>query len=357
MAVKTDDKGWLGRIRSATKEAKDTWKADQEQRRAAGRAEKSVILDPRDVQGDYDASRLLFTTLGGKLRKITADDLYAFRRNIQTVQQRYAKGITARQVIDLSQADGLGDLERARRQITHAIPVSFARGEMHFITNASKESKAKRHHVLVRFLSFGAAAASGKQTPAKAAHWLRKQPLAFDCDCGRHRYWFRYIASIGGFAAGRAETGFPKIRNPGLRGVACKHVLRVMAEIDKGALPVQNLLERTIDAAQNREGDTGVKVSISQDDAERLAQAAGGAGIEAGLSARAKFGLKVGLQAAKDALKGIIKPPKSSTAQRAIEQGLQKGVFGRLQLAALRAAGLSDNEISKITKARLRNQD
>lgn len=52
--------------------------------------------------------------------------------------------------------------------------------------------------------------------------------VRFDCDCGRHRFWYRYIASVGSFAYGKAETGFPKIRNPNLKGLACKHVIFVM---------------------------------------------------------------------------------------------------------------------------------
>lgn len=342
---------WLGRLRGSVKEANERLDADERQRREAGRAEKSVILDPRDVQGDYDVPRLLFTTLGGKLRAITADDLYAFRRNIQTVEERYKGGITARQVIDLSHSDGLGDLERARQQITHALPVSFAGGLMRFITNASKGSDVKRHHVLVKFLSFESVAASGKQTPAKAAHWLRKQPLAFDCDCGRHRYWFRYIASIGGFAAGRSESGFPKIRNPGLNGVACKHVLRVMSEIDQGVLPVQNLLERTIDAARNREGNTRVKVSITQAEAEALAKAGKAKTvIKTGDDRKATREAAAERKAAKAAVAGIVKPPKLSVTQRRIQQAVQSGVLSADQVAIMRHAGISDEMIAKMTR-------
>ena len=53
--------------------------------------------------------------------------------------------------------------------------------------------------------------------------------ISFDCGCGRHQYWFRYLATIGGFAIDPQEHGFPKIRNPKLLGCACKHVIKVVA--------------------------------------------------------------------------------------------------------------------------------
>ncbi|MCV5390784.1 phage tail protein, partial [Escherichia coli] len=51
--------------------------------------------------------------------------------------------------------------------------------------------------------------------------------ISFDCDCGRHQYWYRYLATMGNYCiAPPKEFAFPKIRNPELSGVACKHVLK-----------------------------------------------------------------------------------------------------------------------------------
>ena len=56
-----------------------------------------------------------------------------------------------------------------------------------------------------------------------------KGRISFDCSCGRHQYWFRYLATIGGFALTPLEHGFPKIRNAKLIGCACKHMVKVVA--------------------------------------------------------------------------------------------------------------------------------
>jgi len=50
-----------------------------------------------------------------------------------------------------------------------ATAVSAAKGRVRFITNASKQSKDKRHHVIVEFLDYGREAASGALTARKSA--------------------------------------------------------------------------------------------------------------------------------------------------------------------------------------------
>lgn len=267
----------LGKLAGATGEARARAKADADQRAAAGSAEKSVILNPQDVRGDYDAARLLATTLGGKLRALTSDDLAAFRHNADLLGKRFRGGVTPRNVIDMSETV---DRKRAREQITMAVPAA-ARGvrdsskkvdrlEVRFITNASKDSPDDRHHVMVEFMGYPVALASGaKRSAAKAASIMRRENVRFDCDCGRHRYWYRYLATIGNYNSGRAETGYPKIRNPNLAGMACKHVLRVMTEIEASGL-VLSFLTRAIEKGRKSEDGTG-SIRTSQKEADKQA--------------------------------------------------------------------------------------
>jgi hypothetical protein len=236
-------------------------KADTERRNNA----EPVILSVDDVQGKYDSSRALMTTIGGEPRAITAKDLEAFRKNIDTVRKAFKQGITADQVLDLSLKI---DLDRAKAQIHTAIPVRYKGNVLHFVTNAWIESDVKQHYVTVKFLDLGAIAT----TPIPlltATKQVAQGYLAFDCDCGRHTFWYRYISTLGGFNAGRAETGFPKIRNPHLSGVACKHVLRVMFSLNqalaigkikemvkiarRSALPLDELPENQLSAKEVKE--------------------------------------------------------------------------------------------------------
>ena len=267
--------GWLGKIAGHIGQAKAHFKADAQQRKEAEEAPASIILRERDVQGEYDANRVLMTTLGGKPRPITADDLAAFRQNIRTVGRKFkGGGITARQVIDMAAGRPLGyadqrlygsDIDKARREITSAVPVSAQNETIRFLTNAGKDSRVARHTVIVKLTEFkacAAALASAEKGDAKAirkqANILRKGKLKFDCDCERHRYFFRYVATIGGFNAGRDETGYPKIRNPRLQGCACKHVLRVMRELESSN-GVLKFLEKHLAGVSEYQARTRVK--------------------------------------------------------------------------------------------------
>ena len=160
-------------------------------------------------------------------------------------------GITPQQVLNLAKGRPLNyngldilstgiksDVDKARREITSAVLVSAVGGDLRFITPSGGESRASRHVVLVRLhewrnalAAVAAATVKNEAMYREAANNLRRGKISFECDCERHRYYFRYLATIGGFNAGRAETGYPKIRNPDLKGVACKHVIRVMTEL------------------------------------------------------------------------------------------------------------------------------
>jgi len=190
------------------------------------------ILNPDQIKGkDWRSAKVLHTTLGlgpgEKVRKITKQDLIAFDRNIKSLGSKVEKGVTADEVIRLSTDD---DKDRSRKQITMAVPVRMKGGDIKFVTNAGPDSKVTRHHVHIILDKYDVGLAKG--TPLQAAKELARGNLKFDCSCEHHTYVFRYITTLMSANAGRAETGFPKIRNPMLEGIACKHVLRVMTELN-----------------------------------------------------------------------------------------------------------------------------
>ncbi len=52
--------------------------------------------------------------------------------------------------------------------------------------------------------------------------------VSIDCTCGRYQYWFRYVATAAKVALTPFEKDFPKIRNPKLLGMCCKHQLKTL---------------------------------------------------------------------------------------------------------------------------------
>ena len=192
---------------------------------------RPMFLRPEDIaQGvDYDVEKVLYTTLGQQKgeppRRITRDDILAFQDNILLLKDQYKKGITVQNIINLSLQD---DIDRANQQIYMSVPISRKSGLVHFLTNAGPESKVQNHHVEVEFANFGSVVFDIKKEAVNTVkNRLANGKIKFECDCERHTYWFRYMATIGGYGLGRQEGGFPKVRNPHLSGVACKHVLRV----------------------------------------------------------------------------------------------------------------------------------
>lgn len=226
----------LGKVRNAGAEARALAQADEGRRVGAAN-----ILSPNQVASGakWTPAKVLEKTLGTSAVlmgqqsvALSAKQIQAFKGNIKTVQANFRGGITAQQVLDFSAHI---DKQRAQKEIRVSMPVQAKAGRVQFLTNASLKYKETKHYVTVEFMSYEAAVAGAQGSPLTMARWLRQEPLKFDCDCGRHTFFYRYISTIGAFNAGRPETGYPKVTNANLTGVACKHVVRTMAEIAQGA--------------------------------------------------------------------------------------------------------------------------
>lgn len=325
------------KLKGAISDARARHKAD-----AARRAAAEGILDPTTLYNE-DASGTLTTTLGGAVRAITIDDLKVFKQKVDAFEAEIKRkggslgGIAPRAVIDMALAS---DLQRARKQITRAVLHNAKDGLLHFITNAGPDSTARNHHVHIRLMAFDAAVAAGTLDPQKAARKLRTGAIKFDCDCGRHTFWYRYIATIGRWAYGRQEGGYPKIRNPNLKGVACKHVIRVVSELESSPFVLAKLAE-LIDAARKHPLNKGsVKTSQKEADAqhakeERKIKTSDQRATEA-QKARER-------RAAKRALSGAPPPKKlpPGSASAPVDHA-------SLVVSALRSAGKSNDEIRSL---------
>ncbi|MDF2417304.1 hypothetical protein GWP85_07215 [Acinetobacter beijerinckii] len=227
---------------------------------------RPMFLRPEDIaQGEeYDAERALYTTLGLRkgepVRKITRDDILAFQDNILLLKDQYKKGITVQNIINLSMQD---DIDRANQQIHMAVPLSRKSGLVHFLTNAGPDSKVQNHHVEVEFSNFNSVVFDvQKEAISTVKNRLANGKIKFECDCERHTFWYRYMATIGGYGLGRQEGGFPKVRNPHLSGVACKHVLRVAQWIISPA-GIQ-YLKKQVEADRKKQVGARYKLSDAQ---------------------------------------------------------------------------------------------
>lgn len=227
---------------------------------------RPMFLRPEDIAKgkEYDVEKVLFTTLGqqkgDRPRRITTDDILAFQDNILLLKDQYKKGITVQNIINLSLQD---DIDRANEQIYLAVPISRKSGLVHFLTNAGPNSKVQNHHVEVEFSNFNSVVFDiKKEAISTVQNRLANGKIRFECDCERHTFWYRYMATIGGYGLGRHEGGFPKVRNPHLSGVACKHVLRVVKWITSPA-GIQ-YLKKQVEADRKKQVGARYKLSDAQ---------------------------------------------------------------------------------------------
>ena len=124
---------------------------------------------------------------------------------------------------------GATDFTKAKR-IRNATLYKVKNHTLYFRVSSSGENPKHTHYqVRVRLEEWQKHMTQSTGAYIIPAQRTCKGRISFDCSCGRHQYWFRYLATIGGFALSPFEHGFPKIRNPKLLGCACKHMIKVVA--------------------------------------------------------------------------------------------------------------------------------
>lgn len=188
----------------------------------------------------------------------TADDLKKFDKQAQRHRQKFGagkKGVRVDQLIASSRTD---DIERSRKHIRNATFYRIFNSKsgvlLHFRTSAGPGSEYTHHQVKIRLDEWEDWLTSTVKFN-KAAKNILNGRISFDCDCGRHQFWYRYVATIGGFAVSPLEHSYPKIRNPKLTGACCKHVLKVLATLRGPAVQRMIMAEMKKEAEKIGFGD------------------------------------------------------------------------------------------------------
>ncbi|WP_213389011.1 phage tail protein [Enterobacter hormaechei] len=175
----------------------------------------------------------------------TLDDLKGFEKQRGKTREKFdnkTAGITYAQLVASSQAI---DIKRANNAvddgsgIKRAVPLSLKHNVINIRVEASDKSAHQHHLVKFRFEEWDQLVediAEDEKAGIKVTKALCAGRVSFDCDCGRHQYWYRYIATAGNFAlAPPKEYAYPKIKNPKLQGVACKHVIHSLTRLQSSS--------------------------------------------------------------------------------------------------------------------------
>jgi len=196
------------------------------------KAPKTITPAMLKRKAPADLVRLGKTTEG---EAFTREDLIALEKSKKNFERRYDKntaGITYPQLVAGSREI---DIKRANNQvndgsgITGANLVAIKANVAVFRVKASQKNGDDDHMVSVRFETWDVHMADADPTVKgyqKATRKATTDRISIACDCGRHQYYYRYLATIGNYClAPPKEFAPPKIRNPKNIGVACKHVL------------------------------------------------------------------------------------------------------------------------------------
>jgi hypothetical protein len=238
---------------------------------------RSVSKDQVPLQAS--ANDLLELTFGRDKRgitdQLTPDDIRQFERNIAVAAENFQGGITPQQVIDWSRQI---DRDRANEQIHLAFIAKRDGDLLRFTTNAGPNSQDTFHVVKVQLLGYNSMLTGQREKGIRSIkEHVTGGKIRFTCDCGRHRYYYNYLSGLGNYHLGEKEIRYPKITNPDLGGIACKHVLRVM-QVLTSATTAQYLLgqirqDRARVDNNKAEADTRTKTQMHQDIERQTQQA------------------------------------------------------------------------------------
>ena len=140
------------------------------------------------------------------------------------------KGITVHEVIRRSRKI---DVDRANNRVADGSGITTAKlsgmkapNIVNVRVKASSISKHMEHRVRFRLEEWEQEMVNADSYDEAVKNACAGR-ISLDCSCGRHQYWYRYIASVGGYQLSPPKEGvFPKIRNPKITGIACKHILK-----------------------------------------------------------------------------------------------------------------------------------
>lgn len=213
------------------------------------------LLDRRALTKSGRAKLVLAYGTKGDTWEQSLSQLSDLAHRIEARQSKFESGVKGVVVQDLVRISTPADKQRAK-DVKAATLFKFAGNLLHFRVTASGETpKAPSHYLVrVRLEEYHDAIKSGTKgnNYLFAAQQASRGHVSIDCACGRQQYFYRYLATIGGFGLTPEEHVYPKIRNRYLKGCCCKHVLKTLMVL-QGSV-VHGRIAKEMEAEAKRKG-------------------------------------------------------------------------------------------------------
>lgn len=231
------------------------------------RKDAKGILKNQTIQKALNKRQSIVLAYGMSEVEFKLGDLEQFIQAIEKAENKFNNRVQGVPYSALLRASRAIDKQRAK-EVRNAT-LFQRRGNIFFfqVTGNSKPF----YQVQIRLEEWSNAILARKPILVSVREMLAGR-ISFECPCGRHQYWYRYMASIGNYGLKPVETGFPKIRNKTLGGCCCKHVLKVLNELKTSR--VQFLLAKVLEKERDSKGFSnrpGTRLLSNED--LRLAQA------------------------------------------------------------------------------------
>lgn len=219
----------------------------------ANKARKDAVglLTPDLIRKHIKSGQDLVLQYGkqGSTKTYDTADLQRFARAIDKSKTKHAQKMRGVPLMALENNSASVDIKRS--QSVRNATVYKIKGNMLFFRVSGNSQQF--YQVRIRLEDWDSVLSEAYTNIHVAARKVAVGRISFDCQCGRHQYWYRYLTHIGGFAVEPpAEQDFPKIRNPGLKGCCCKHVLKVLRVLKSNS--VQRFIAQELEKSSKSVG-------------------------------------------------------------------------------------------------------
>jgi len=355
------------------------WSAVRSANREA-RTKGVGLLTPKLLKQHLDSGEDLTLRYGrsGLTITFTPAELQEFEKAIKAARGKHKSNLAGVPLMHLEAMSSAAD--RTRASDIRASSLYKTKGDtLYFRVTASGETvNAPRHYqVRVRLEEWGDQMSDTGSYLQRAKRACIGR-LSFDCGCGRHQFWYRYLAGVGNYAVTPpGEKDFPKIRNPKLTGCCCKHVLKTLKVLKSGS--IHAILAKELERQAGAKGFLGQgRRFLKVDDLQKAKLARGSAKQDADMlaayrefhKAKQAFSKKIGgermrrqimlleqdlrvRKARERALKSAIRAEKNQ-ASRQMEADQHKALVQRIKdvLEMAKTFGLDrDKALDKFTEA------
>lgn len=244
--------------KSKSTHMQDTAKALREFDRAAAKMRREIaevrrqgvgILPPALINKHLKNGQDVVLAYGrqGLTQTYTLADLKRFADAMRGAVDKFQANVRGVPLLQLESASLPIDKERAR-QVKNARLYKIDGNLLYFRVTGVQQAY---YQVRIRMEDWQTLVYRVHASAQSVAKMAAMGKLSIDCQCGRHQYWYRYLANIGGYdVTPPKEQGFPKIRNPSLTGCCCKHVLKVLSVLK--TTPIHNVLAKEVQRVREK---------------------------------------------------------------------------------------------------------